>query len=108
MPIFVQLLAGLHGDVFALLLKITAPHTTCNVMYISATGLVNLGLPKAFIDLFRMQVHIPYVQARRDVLFQIRFCDFSGVLPHSQTTCSKVAACNLKDCKSDVQSQQSM
>ena len=66
-------------------------------MYISATRLVNLGLPKAFIQLFHMQVHIPYIQARRDVLFQIRFCDFSGVLPHRQTTGSKFTACNLKD-----------
>ena len=31
-------------------------------MYLSATRLVNLGLPKAFIQLFRMQVHIPYIQ----------------------------------------------
>ena len=77
-------------------------------MYISATTLVNLGLPKAFIELFRMQVHIPYIQARRDVLFQNRFCDFSGILPHSQAICSKVTVCNLKDRKRDVQSQQSM
>ena len=40
--------------------------------------------------------------------FQIRFCDFSGVLPHSQTTCSKVTACNPKDRNPDVQRQQSM
>ena len=75
---------------------------------ISVTRLVNLGLPKAFIQFFRMQVHIPYIQARHDVLFQIRFCDFSGLLPHSQTTCSKVTGCNFKDCKPDVQSQQPM
>ena len=55
-----------------------------------------------------MQVHIPYIPAWCNILFQIRFSDFSGVLPHSQTTCSKVTACNLKDCKPDVQSQQSM
>ena len=67
---------------------------------------MNLGLPKAFIQLFHMQVHIPYIQARCDIPFQIRFCDFSGVLSHSQTTCSKVAACNLKDCNPHVQSQQ--
>ena len=42
-------------------------------MYITATRLVNLGLPKPFIRLFRMQVHIPFIQARRDVLFQIGF-----------------------------------
>ena len=77
-------------------------------MYIIFTTLVNLGLPKAFIQLFRMQVHVPYIQARCDVLFQIRFCDFIGILPHSQTTYSKVAVCNLKDWKPDVQSQQSM
>ena len=69
---------------------------------------MNLGFPKAFIQLFRMQADIPYVQARRDVLFQIRFSDFSGILPHSQTTCSKVTACYLKDRNPDVQSQQSM
>ena len=69
---------------------------------------MNLGLPKSFIQLFHMQVHIPYIQARCDIPFQIRFCDFSGVLSHSQTTCSKVTACNLKDCNSDVQSQQSL
>ena len=69
---------------------------------------MNLGLPKAFIQLLRMQVHIPYIQARRDVLFQIRFCDSIGVLPHSQITCSKVTVCNLKDRKPDVQSQQSI
>ena len=39
--------------------------------------LVNLALPKVFIQLFHMQVHTPYVQARYDILFQIRFCDFS-------------------------------
>ena len=50
-------------------------------MYIRATRLVNLGLPKAFIQLFCMQVHVPYVQARRDVFFQIKLYDFSGVLP---------------------------
>ena len=77
-------------------------------MYISATRLVNLGLPKTFIQLFCMQVHIHYLQAMHDVLFQIRFCDFSDVLPHSQTTCSKVTACNPKDRKADVQSQRSM
>ena len=77
-------------------------------MFIGVTRLVNLGLLKAFIQLFRMQVHIPYIKARPDVLFQIRFCDFSDVLPHSQTTCSKVTVCNLKDWKPDVQSQQSM
>ena len=76
-------------------------------MYISATRLVNLGLRKAFFQLLRMQMHTPYVRARYDILFQIRFCKFS-VLPHSQTTCSKVKACNLKDCKPDVESQQSM
>ena len=54
-----------------------------------------------------MQVDIPYIQARRDVLFQIRFSDFSGILPLSETTCSKVTACNLKDGNPDVQSQQS-
>ena len=77
-------------------------------MYIRATRLVNLGPLKVFIQLLRMQVHNPYEQARCDILFQIRFCDFSGILPHSQTTCSKVTACNLKDCKPDVQSQKSM
>ena len=69
---------------------------------------MNLGLPKTLIQLFCMQVHIPYLQAMRDVLFQIRFCDFSDVLPHSQTTCSKGTTCNPKDRKPDVQSQQSM
>ena len=49
-------------------------------MYISATRSVNLGLPKAFIQLFHMQAHIPYIQARCDILVQIRFCNFSGVL----------------------------
>ena len=68
---------------------------------------MNLGFPKAFIQLFLMQVDIPYIQARRDVLFQIRFSDFSGILPLSETTCSKVTACNLKDGNPDVQSQQS-
>ena len=77
-------------------------------MYISATRLVNLGLPKASVQLYRMQVHIPYIQARCDVLFQIRLCDFSGVLPHIQATCSKVRACNLKDRKPGVPSHQSM
>ena len=77
-------------------------------MYISATRLVNLGLPKTFIQFFYMQVHIPYLQAMRDVLFLIRFCHFSGVLPQGQTTCSKLTACNPKDRKPDVQSQQSM
>ena len=84
--------------------------TTCNAMYISATRLVNLVLPEAFIQLFHMKVHTPYMQFRCDI-FQIGFCNFSGVLPHSQTTCSKVTSskvCNLKDCKPDVQSQQSM
>ena len=47
-------------------------------MYISATQLVNLGLPKTFIQLFHMQVHITYMQAWYDVLFQIRFCNFSA------------------------------
>ena len=55
-----------------------------------------------------MQVHIPYVEARGDVLFQIRFCDISGLLFRNQLTCSKVTAFNLKDCNPDVQSQQSM
>ena len=77
-------------------------------MYISSTRFVNLGLPKAFIQLFRMQVNIPYMQARRDTLFQIGFCNFSGVLLHNQATCSKVTVCNLKDRNPDVQSQQSM
>ena len=77
-------------------------------MYISATRLVDLGPPQAFIQLFRMQAHIPSIQARRDVLFQIRICDFSDVPPHSQATCSKVTACYLKDRKPDVQSQHSM
>ena len=54
-----------------------------------------------------MHVHIPYIQARRDVHFQIGFCDFSGALLHSQTTCSKVTTCNLKDREPDVQNQQS-
>ena len=76
-------------------------------MYISATRLVNLVLPKAFIQLFRKQVHVPYMQASCAVLFQIRFGNFSGVLPHKQTTCSKATAFNLKDCKPDVQSHQS-
>ena len=107
MRIFVQLLSWHHGDVFALLLKITQHLFE---YHIGATRLVNLGLPKAFIQLFRMQVHVPYIQVRCDVLFQIRFCDFSGVLLYSQaqTTCFKVTACNLKDCNPDVQSQQSM
>ena len=77
-------------------------------MYISSTRFVNLGLPKAFIQLFRMQVNIPYMQARRDALFQIGFCNFSGVLLRNQATCSKVTVCNLKDRNPDVQSQQSM
>ena len=77
-------------------------------MHISATRLVNLGLPKAFIQLFHMQVHIPYIHTRCDVLFQIRFCNFSGIPSHSQTSCFKVTVCNLKDRKPDVQSQQSM
>ena len=77
-------------------------------MFISATRLVNLGLPKTFIQFFCMQVHSPYLQAMRDALFQIRFCDFSGVLPYSQTTCSKVTACSPKNRKPDVRSQQSM
>ena len=64
--------------------------TTFNVMYISAKRLVNLVLHTAFIQLFRMQVHTPYIQASCDILFQIRFCNFSSVLPHSQTTCSLV------------------
>ena len=67
-----------------------------------------LGLPKAFIQLLCMQVHILYIPAWCNILFQIRFSGFSGVLPHGQTTCSKVTACNLKDCKPDVQSHQSM
>ena len=74
-------------------------------MYISVARLVNLGLPKAFIQLLRMQVHILYMQARRDALFQIRFCDFRGVLHHSQRTCSKVTVSNLKDRKPDLESQ---
>ena len=55
---------------------------------------------------FQMQVAL--VQARCDTLLQIRFFDFSGILPYSQTTYSTVKACNLKDCKPDVQSQQSL
>ena len=51
-----------------------------------------------------MQVHILYIQTRHEELFQIKFGDFSGVLPHSHTTCFKVAACNLKDRNPDVQS----
>ena len=39
-------------------------------MYVSTTRVVNLGLPKAFIQLFHMQVYTPYIQARHDVLFQ--------------------------------------
>ena len=77
-------------------------------MYISVTRLANVGLPKAFIQLFRMQVHISYVQARHEILFEIRFCDFRGVLPQIQTTCFKVTKCNLKKWKPDMQSQQSM
>ena len=50
--------------------------TTCNVMYISATRLVNLGLSNVFIQLLCMQVHTPYVQARCDILFQIRYLQF--------------------------------
>ena len=76
-------------------------------MYISVARLVNLVLPKAFIQLFHMQVYTTYIQARCGV-FQIRFCDFTGVLPQSQTTFFKVTACILKDRKPDVQSQQSM
>ena len=68
---------------------------------------MNLGLPKAFIQLFHMEVHIPYIHTRRDALFQIRFCNFSGIPSHSQT-CFKVTVCNLKDRKPDVQSQQSV
>ena len=30
---------------------------------------------------------------------KLGICNFSGVLPHEQTTCSKVTTCNLKDCK---------
>ena len=59
MRIFVQLLSWHHSDVFALLLKITQHLFE---YHIGATRLVNLGLPKAFIQLFRMQVHIPYIQ----------------------------------------------
>ena len=66
-------------------------HACKVVMYISATRLVNLGLPKTFIQLFHMQVHITYIQAWYDVLFQIGFAIL--VLTHSQTTCFKVTAC---------------
>ena len=72
-------------------------------MYLCDAKSVNLVLLKAFIQLFRMQVHTPYIQARCDILFQIRFCNFSGVLPHCQTIGSKVTACNLKDHKPNVQ-----
>ena len=77
-------------------------------MYRSATRLVNLGLPKASVQLYRMQVHTPYIQARCGVLFQIRLCYFSGVLPHIKTTRSKVRAYNLKDRKPGMPSHQSM
>ena len=66
---------------------------------------MNLGLPKAFIQLFRVQNVYSLFTSQA---FQIRFCDFSGVLPHSQTTCSKFTACNPKDRNPDVQRQQSM
>ena len=49
-------------------------------MYFCATRLMNLVLPKAFIQLFHMQVHTPYMQARCDILFQIRLCKFSCTL----------------------------
>ena len=53
-------------------------------MYISALRLVNLGRLKASIQLLRMQMHTPYMQAKSmsHILFQIRFCNFS-FLPHS-------------------------
>ena len=54
----------------------------------SVTRLVNLGFPKAFIQLFYMQVHIPYIQF---------------LITHSQTICSKVRECNLKDHNPDAQ-----
>ena len=109
MQICVQLLSWLDGKV-STLLKITQHvfEYHIQVIYLCATRSAILTLPKAFIHLFHMQVHIPYIQARCDVPFQIRFFNFSGVLPHCQTTCSKVTACNLKDCKPNVQSRQSV
>ena len=74
-------------------------------MYISATQLVNLGLPKTFIQLFHMQVHITYIQAWYDVLFQIRFCNFSAN-PQSNNLFQSYSMYNLKDRKPDEQSQQ--
>ena len=52
-------------------------------MYIRATRLVNLGLPKAFIQFFCMQVHIPYVQARHDYSSKLSFVILVAFYPSS-------------------------
>ena len=59
---------------------------------------------KAVFQLFYLQLHIPCIQARRDILSQITFSSLSGTLLHSVA----IVACNLIVGKLDVQSLQSV
>ena len=56
--------------------------TTSDKMYLEcATRSVNLFLHKDYIQLFCMQEHTPYIQARCEIFFPIRFCKFSVFYP---------------------------
>ena len=63
-------------------------------MYITTTRVVNLGLPKAFIQLFHMQAHIPYIQARRDVL--LFYPTLKQLVPKLQHVISKTVTLMCK------------
>ena len=85
MQIFVQLPSWLNGDVLALLLNITQHlfenHITYNVHKYNKTS--EFRSTKSFHSI------VLYATACSIYKPQARFCDFSGVLTHSQAT-SKV------------------
>ena len=77
-------------------------------MYISATRSVNLGLPKAFIQLLCMQTCILLMyKPGVTYFFKLGFAIFMTSCPTVQQLVPVIAS-NFKDFKPDVQSQLSM
>ena len=78
----------------------TSLSTTSNIMYLCASRLMNLVLPKVFIQLLHRQVHTPYT-LRCDILYSGETYYFLAFCPTAKVTC------NLKEL-SNMQSQHSI
>ena len=56
-----------------------------NIMHLSVTRLADLVLTKFVFQLLRLQEHIPRIQPRGAIFFQITFSNLSGFLLHNET-----------------------